>query len=78
MPKHNRMENKYGQGLNYREEVAIELEKWFDKHDDLHDSLEQQIRRAWRTSVMEPLRNASGNAELSQEAAEDTSAAPRI
>lgn len=63
-------ENKYGQGLNYREEVAAELEQWFDDHEELQEELEQFIRRAWRTSVIRPLRDASGNATSTQDAAE--------
>jgi hypothetical protein len=63
-------ESKYGQGLNYREEVATELERWFDDHEGLQDELEQFIRRAWRTTVITPLRDASGNATVLQDAAE--------
>jgi hypothetical protein len=55
-------EGKYGQGLNFREEVASALEAWFEKHDELQDAFEQQIRRAWRMSVLQRLRDAAGNA----------------
>jgi hypothetical protein len=55
-----RTESKYGLGLNYREEVATELEAWFETHEDLREEFDQLLRRAWRTSVMTPLRNASG------------------
>jgi transcriptional regulator with XRE-family HTH domain len=65
-----RTEGKYGQRLNYREEVATELETWFDNNDELQETLEQQIRRAWRTSVLQPLRDATGNATPLQDAAE--------
>lgn len=54
----------YGQGLNFRDEVAKELEQWFDSNDDLQDAFEQQVRRAWRTSVLQKLRDATGNAAI--------------
>lgn len=66
-----RTESKYGQGLpNYRGAVAVELEKWFEENDDLQEAFEQQIRRAWRASVLEPLHEASGSTAPLQEAAE--------
>jgi hypothetical protein len=56
----NKTESKYGIGLKqYCEEVAGELERWFDKHEALQEALEQQVRR-WRTSVLDPLREATG------------------
>jgi transcriptional regulator with XRE-family HTH domain len=61
-----RAEAKYGQGLNYREEVASELEEWFDNKAELQEALEQQIRRSWRTSILQPLRDATGNASPHQ------------
>ena len=65
-----RVEDKYGRGLNYRDEVATELEEWFDDNDALQENLEQQVRRAWRASVLQPLRDASGNSTPLQDAAE--------
>lgn len=62
-------ENKYGLGLNYREEVAS-LAEWFEKNEDLQETLDQLIQRAWRATFLEPLRNASGNSTARQEAAE--------
>jgi len=50
--------------------VATELDKWFDQNDELREALEQQIRRAWRVSVLQALRNASGNATPLHSAAE--------
>jgi transcriptional regulator with XRE-family HTH domain len=63
-------EGKYGKGLNYREEVAAVLEQWFDENDELQEALEQQIRRAWRASVLQPLQDATGNATALEDAAE--------
>lgn len=60
-------EGKYGQGLNYREEVASALEAWFDEREGLQDAFEQQMRRAWRASVLQRLRDASGNAGAAEE-----------
>jgi transcriptional regulator with XRE-family HTH domain len=67
----NKTEAKYGIGLkNYREEVAAELERWFDEREALQEALDQQVRRAWRTSVLQPLREATGRATPLQDAAE--------
>jgi len=67
----NKTEAKYGMGLkNYREEVAAELQRWFDKHGALQEGVELQVRRAWRTSVLQPLREATGQATPLQDAAE--------
>jgi transcriptional regulator with XRE-family HTH domain len=60
-------EDKYGQGLNYREEVAVDLEAWFEENEELQEELQRFIRRAWRTSVLKPLRNASGNSGTSSD-----------
>jgi hypothetical protein len=55
-------EGKYGRGLNFRDEVASALEEWFEEHDGLQEAYEQQIRRAWRASVLQRLRDAAGSA----------------
>lgn len=55
-----RTEGKYGFGPGYRDDVACELEAWFDANADLQDAFEKQLRRAWKTSVLQPLRKASG------------------
>jgi transcriptional regulator with XRE-family HTH domain len=54
-------ERKYGLGLDYREEVAGALAEWFDKNEDLQEQFDQLLQRAWRATVMKPLREASGN-----------------
>ena len=54
-------EEKYGYGSGYRDEVARQFEAWFDENDDLQEAFERQLRRAWQSSVLEPLRKASGN-----------------
>jgi muconolactone delta-isomerase len=50
--------------------VAADLEKWFDENEELQEQLERFMRRAWRTTVIKPLRHASGNSTALQEAAE--------
>jgi transcriptional regulator with XRE-family HTH domain len=57
-------EEKYGLGMGYREEVARDVEAWFDQNSDLHEALERQIRLAWHASVLQPLRKAAGDATL--------------
>jgi transcriptional regulator with XRE-family HTH domain len=55
-------QGKYGQGLNFRDEVTGALDEWFEKHDGLQEAFEQQVLRAWRTSVLQRLRDAAGSA----------------
>lgn len=56
-------EDKYGQGLSYKDEVAAALTEWFDEHEELQDEIERRIQRAWRTSVLKPLRTAVGGGQ---------------
>lgn len=53
-------ENKYGQGLAYKEEVATALSDWFDEHEDLQIEIDRRIQGAWNSSVSNPLRTAAG------------------
>lgn len=57
----NEAESKYGSGLSYRDEVARALTEWFDEHEELQDEFDQLLQRAWRATVLRPLREASGN-----------------
>ena len=53
-------ENMYGSGIDgYRDAVASKLESWFDNHDELHAEVERRVRRAWKRSVLKPLRAAA-------------------
>jgi transcriptional regulator with XRE-family HTH domain len=54
-------ERKYGQGLDYREEVAADFESWFEEHEELQEELDELVHRAWNISVVLPLRKAAGN-----------------
>ena len=64
-------ESLYGRGIDgYRNEVASRLECWFDDHDEFQDEFERRVRRAWKMSVLKPLRAAAGGrASVSQAAA---------
>ena len=53
-------EDLYGRGSGYREGVALKLESWFDDHDELQEEVERRVRRAWKKSVLKPLREAAG------------------
>ena len=55
-------EDLYGRGIpGYRDAVASKLDSWFDDHTELQDEVERRVRRAWRTSVLKPLRAAAGD-----------------
>lgn len=57
----NDCKNMYGHGMDgYRDAVASKLELWFGEHDELQDDLERRVRRAWKKSVVKPLRAAAG------------------
>jgi hypothetical protein len=56
----NDCENHYGQGGGFRDDVASKLETWFDDNDELRQKLDRQLRKAWRTTIIEPLRAAAG------------------
>ena len=57
----NDCEDLYGRGIvGYRQEVASKLESWFDDHDQLQIELDHCVRRAWKMSVLKPLRAAAG------------------
>ena len=63
-------ESLYGRGIDgYRNEVASKLESWFDEHDELQDELERRVRRAWKMSVLRPLRAAAGGTAAVRQAA---------
>lgn len=51
----------YGMNISYREEVAARLRAWFEDNVELREELERRISRAWQTSVVSPLRRASGS-----------------
>ncbi len=54
-------EDKYGRGLtDYRSDVARAVETWFRADDDLAESVERHIQRAWQTAFVEPLLVAAG------------------
>jgi hypothetical protein len=36
------------------------LSKWFDHHEELQDEVDHRIQRAWKSSVLKPLRTAAG------------------
>jgi transcriptional regulator with XRE-family HTH domain len=60
----DKCERHYGRGGGYREEVAAELEKWFEENELLNDKFEQLLKKAWRTSIIEPLSRAAGAIEV--------------
>ena len=51
-------ENFYGRGLNYREEVATRLKKWFVSAEQvhLHKAYDSRMKEEWRRKIIEPLR----------------------
>ena len=53
-------EDLYGRGSGYRDEVASNLESWFDDRDELQEEVGRRVRRAWKKSVLKPLREAAG------------------
>ena len=53
-------EDLYGRGSGYRDAVASNLESWFDDHDEFQAEVESRVRRAWKRSVLKPLRAAAG------------------
>lgn len=55
-------EDKYGRGIDgYREEIASLLESWFEDHSELQDKLDGFVNRAWKVTVIKPLRAAAGS-----------------
>lgn len=61
-------DDKYGRGLNYKEVIASLIERWFDQQESLQDEFDRRVERAWRYSVLMPLRTASGT-DVQREAA---------
>lgn len=54
-------EDPYGRGLGqFREHVAGELRDWFGDNPKLEEELDRRIKRAWRSTMIEPLRLAAG------------------
>ena len=54
-------EDPYGRGLGqFREHVADQLRDWFEESPELQEELERRIKRAWRSTMIEPLRLAAG------------------
>ena len=54
-------EDPYGRGLGqYREHVVETLREWFDDNSEMQEELERRIKRAWRTTMIEPLLLAAG------------------
>jgi DNA-binding protein H-NS len=63
-------EDPYGRGLGqFREHVAGELREWFEDNSELQDELERRVKRAWKTTMIDPLRLAAGAMPSSSEAA---------
>lgn len=57
----NDCEDMYGRGISgYKEEIASKLESWFDDHGEFQDKIDRLIERAWKKTVIEPLRIAAG------------------
>lgn len=57
-------EREYGLGRNgYRERVAQILRDWFDEKVELREELERRVVRAWETSFIVPLKQATGQIE---------------
>lgn len=56
-------ENAYGMGGGYREDVAAQLEQWFEENDALNEKFERLLGKAWHTSIVEPLLRAVGEVE---------------
>lgn len=56
----DRCEAAYGMSIGYRADVAARLRDWFEENVELREELERRISRAWETSVISPLRRASG------------------
>ena len=57
----DRCEAAYGTSVGgYRESVAADLRDWFEENVELREELERRITRAWETSVIVPLRRATG------------------
>lgn len=54
-------EADYGTGRgNYRDGVAKRLHDWFEENDELREELDRRVARAWKRSVITPLRRAAG------------------
>ncbi|MES1158832.1 MAG: helix-turn-helix transcriptional regulator [Terricaulis silvestris] len=60
----SRCEQIYGSGLPFKERVAGNLEDWFSTRLDLADEIERRIQKSWRSSVLQPLRTATGAPEI--------------
>jgi hypothetical protein len=56
----NRCERIYGTGMRFKDVVASYLDKWFEDHADLQEEIERRVQKAWRSSVLQPLRTATG------------------
>ena len=57
----NDCEDMYGRGISgYKEGIASKLESWFDDHGEFQDKIDRLIERAWKKTVIEPLRIAVG------------------
>lgn len=63
-------EEKYGIGLSdYRGDVAQAVQDWFYDNGNLADKVERRIQRAWRTSILKPLRESAGEVIAEEDAA---------
>jgi hypothetical protein len=60
-------DDKYGRGLNYKDVIVSLIERWFDQQGSLQDEFDRRVGRAWRSSVLMPLKTASGT-DAQQEA----------
>lgn len=57
----DRCEAAYGTSMGgYRDRVAAELRSWFEDNVELREELDRRVTRAWDTSVIAPLRRATG------------------
>ncbi len=61
----NGIEALYGLGrADYRGDVAEALSEWFADHPDLADKFDRRISRAWRQTLLAPIRRAAGETVL--------------
>jgi transcriptional regulator with XRE-family HTH domain len=57
----DRCEAAYGTSMGgYRDSVAAELRSWFEDNVEFREELDRRVTRAWSTSVIAPLRRATG------------------
>jgi len=62
-------EDKYGRGLLYKDEIVSIFESWFEQREDLQTEFNRRLARAWSSSILRPLRTASGTLSTQEAAA---------